>query len=340
MSVEQLKDGRWLCRYPRGKDTDRPESTKRYFQRGVEGESQAIAYNESLGLGTRVKAQRSPLFSELINTYWMAKKHTMRPSTLKNFQTIVRAKIAPALGQYQIHQITPERLDQYVSERAQSVQLNSIFREITLIRAVIRFALSRRLIASNPIELFKMSPPPDARIAPPTESEFRAILACASQHLQRAMLITWYTGLRPGPEELNFARWSAVDFERKTFTVFSADKGGLPVRNVPLCQPILDHLGKWYADNQPKGDDYIITHFGRPVRRMERSWIAAKRRAGITRRLRLYDMRHAFITTLLERGADLRSVSEIVGHASPDLTMRIYQHVSSDLKRSAVDLLS
>ncbi len=53
----------------------------------------------------------------------------------------------------------------------------------------------------------------------------------------------------------------------------------------------------------------------------------------------MYDLRHAFATHLLENGADLKSVSEILGHASPDMTMRVYQHVSSDLKRKAVDLL-
>lgn len=53
----------------------------------------------------------------------------------------------------------------------------------------------------------------------------------------------------------------------------------------------------------------------------------------------MYDLRHACATNMLAGGASLKAVSEILGHASPDMTMQVYQHVSNDLRRQAVDLL-
>jgi hypothetical protein len=201
MSVAQLKDGRWVCRYPQGKDPDRPESIAKYFGRGQEGEMSARAFNESLGLGTRI-VEHSPLFVELVNGYIKAKEHTMATSSFSNLCIKMEGVIIPELGNIQVHNLIPARLDQYVSERFKSVKLTTIHRELSDIRAVIRWAVSRRIIAANPMEWFILPKRDDAILSPPTKPEFDAILTCAVPHLKRAMLISRYTGLRPGKEEL------------------------------------------------------------------------------------------------------------------------------------------
>ncbi len=341
MSVHQLKDGRWICRHPKGKDPERPEAIARYFGRDEAGRQAAHAFNDALGFTTRqgCAKQHSPSFAELVNAYTLARKDTLARSSFENFCIKMEKIILPEIGDTMAHAITPTRLDAYVSARAMSVKLTTIHRELSDIRAVLRWAVSRHLISSNPMEWFAMPKRDDARIQPPTKAEFDAILACAVPHLKRAMLISYHTGLRPGKEELLCLTWEAVDFIGKTLMVISADKGGLPVRMVPLNKIILAHLQLWYDEDEKKGMRYLVHYNGGKVDKVEKAWLAAKRRARVTRRLRMYDLRHAFITTLLERGADLKSVSEIAGHASPDMTMTIYQHVSSELKRKAVELL-
>lgn len=80
----------------------------------------------------------------------------------------------------------------------------------------------------------------------------------------------------------------------------------------------------------------VVHYLFRPVKSLKRSWATAKRRAGITRELRPYDLRHAFATLALEAGADLKAVSELIGHSRPDTTMRVYQHVNRRQHREAV----
>ena len=339
MSVHQLKDGRWLCRYPVGKDPDRPRSTTKYFGRGADGEKAANEFNAVLGLGINRTVQRSPQFVELVNAYFAAKESTIAKSSFENLRIKMEGIILPELGAIQVHNITPEKLDQYVSKRSQSVKLTTIHRELSDIRAVIRWAVSRHIIAANPMEWFSLPKRDDAKIQPPTRAEFDAILACAVSHLKRAMLISYHTGLRPGKEELLCLTWDAVDFIGKTLMVISAVKGGLPVRMVPLNETILNHFQEWYGEDEKKGIRYLVHYNGVKIDRLSKAWNAAKRRARVLRRIRMYDIRHACITDMLEAGADLKSVSEIAGHASPDMTMRVYQHVSSKLKRTAVDFL-
>jgi len=69
------------------------------------------------------------------------------------------------------------------------------------------------------------------------------------------------------------------------------------------------------------------------------SFDTAKKKAGIVRRLRPYDFRHAFATYALKNSADLKATSEILGHSRTDTTTRIYQHVDTDMKRDVIDRL-
>jgi integrase len=343
MSVHQLKDGRWMVRHAPGKDPERPTTNKKYFGRGDEARRAATDFDALLhGEGRhRKNAPSSPLFYDLVVEYLQAKRLTMTPVNWRLTSDKMTTIILPVFVQTMAHEITPAAIDHYAQARVtkDGVKRTTVHREISDIRAVLRWAVKRRLIAGNPMDGYEMPKRDDARLSPPTEAEFRAILAKAAPHLQRAMLITYHTGLRPGREELLCLRWESVDFINRTLMVVSAQKGGLPRRMVPLNEEIFDHLQKWFEEDDHNGAGYIVHYHGAQINRLKTAWEAAKKRATVLRRIRLYDLRHAFATRLLGRGANLKAVSEILGHASPDMTMRVYQHVDDDLRRQAVDLM-
>ena len=338
MSAHQLKDGRWMVNHRRGADPTRPAANKTYFGRGLNAERAARDFDASLKVSKPESA--SPYFLELVNEYQTSKQQSNAASTMARFAVRMHGTILPAIGAEMSHNLTPARIDEYARARiATGVKRVTVHREVSDIRAVLRWAVKRKFIPSNPMEGYEMPTLDNARIQPPTEAEFAAIYQCAVPHLQRAMLIAYCTGLRPGREELLCLKWDAVDFIGQTLMVISAVKGGLPLRMVPLHKEILKNLEGWHDEDRKVGVGYIVHYNGEKVDSLKTAWKNAKARARVTRRIRLYDIRHAFITTLLERGADLKSVSEIAGHASPDITMRVYQHGSSALKRAAVDLL-
>lgn len=63
-----------------------------------------------------------------------------------------------------------------------------------------------------------------------------------------------------------------------------------------------------------------------PVRSIA-AWKVVKCRVGITRKLRPYDLRHAFATYTLAGGADIGAVAALMGHKSPSMILRVYQYV-------------
>ncbi|MGO9603798.1 MAG: tyrosine recombinase XerC [Candidatus Binataceae bacterium] len=145
----------------------------------------------------------------------------------------------------------------------------------------------------------------------------------------RAIIETLYsTGLRVS--ELVGLDWRDVDEELAMLTVRSGK--GNKDRVVPIGEPALDSLNAWrvvmpvaWEANGP-----VITNL-RGTRLTTRSveMIVARRLvgAGIVGGITPHGLRHCFATHLLDNGADLRSIQEMLGHASLATTQR-YTHVS------------
>ena len=281
------------------------------------------------------------LFRELALAYYEARAASLPKASADNLWYKLFSVILDHLGELDAYRITPQRLDQYVAKRLKAgVKRTTIHRELCDIQAILNFAAgpARRLIRHNPVAGYEKPKRDDAVILPPTQAEAKKILAHAPAHLVRALALSYYTGLRPGKQELFSLAWSQVDWDLRVITVLSAKKGGLPYRMVPIHRELLPSLRKWY-DEDGKKDGPVVHYRGKPIATIKTSFGKAKKEAGITRKLPPYAFRHAFATYVLGEGGDLKSTSEILGHSRPDTTTRIYHHTNLTLHRKAVDKL-
>lgn len=344
MSVHQLRDGRWIVTWW---DSAEKKRRRRYFGRGLEAEKAADEFNATLGLNPYLKSIRrskSPYFRELVEAYLTAKAGSIEASTKKMFGLKMDSVILPELGRFEALRITHNRLDLYVQKRLKTVKRTTVHRELSDINAVLNWAVSRGYIVKNPIAGYKKPARDDAVIQPPTASEISKILAEASAHVIRAICISYFTGLRPGRVELLSLTWDCVDWNAGTLHVVSARKGGLRHRTVPLHLEFIKLLYRWHRQDRKlavkKKTDFPenIVHFrGKAVKCIRKAFAAAKVKAGIKRRIRPYDLRHAFASAVLRSGADLKSTSELLGHSRPDTTVRIYQHTDLAMHKSVID---
>lgn len=339
MSVHQTTDGRWYVVIP--PRPDRPRK-KEYFGRGIEAELAAHARNHALGLGKHhTISQKEADFIELGNEYLKTHGVDMRPTSRDDAAYKLDATIYPAIGHLPGSKIGPSVLDAYVIDRvAAGRKKTTIHRELSIIKAILRWAVSRHLIAGNPMASYQMPTRDDAIIAPPTAAELSAIYQHAAPHLRRALLLAYFTGARPGGSELFALRWEHVDLISGSIFVESAKKGGLRSRVVPIASALAEQMRQWIVQDKQLGPLGWVVHFrGAQVGSIKTAWARAKDRAGITRKLRPYDLRHMCATQMLAAGADLKSVSEILGHASPDLTLKTYQHTMNAQRIAAVAVL-
>ncbi len=143
------------------------------------------------------------------------------------------------------------------------------------------------------------------------------------------------SGLRVS--EVCAMRMGDIDLPRRRLIVHGK---GSKQRVVPLSEPAVSALEEWFDHGRPEmadpsaaADVVFVNLYGRPlntqaVRRL------VNRRAGT--QTNPHALRHTFATHLLDGGADLRQVQELLGHADLGST-QIYTHVSRDRLRRVVE---
>ncbi len=242
----------------------------------------------------------------------------------------------------------------------------SIARKLAAIRALLRVQLALGARAENPAELLGSPKRPQRLPRVLTGAEVAALLdripaATPLELRDRALFeLAYASGLRA--QELVSLDLGAVDFDEEAVRV--EGKGGR-TRLVPVGEHALAALARYLERGRPllaaeargpadgerqrrsgtqagagSEDSLFLSKTGRrlgtsDVRRRLRTWSrAAAVRAPALAAAHPHALRHSFATHLLEGGADLRSIQELLGHASISTT-QVYTRVESARLRSA-----
>jgi integrase/recombinase XerC len=231
----------------------------------------------------------------------------------------------------------------------------SISRKAAAIRAFFRYLRRRGVIAQDPARALR-TPKGVARLPRvPKAAEAEALIEAADPDApdvhdlddpvaravvlrDRAVLELLYgTGVRVA--ELSGLDLGGVDPVRRVVTVMGK---GSKERQVPVGEPAADAVARWQAEGRPhlvsERSGSALFHNARGRRLSPRDARRALARYPLPdgRVLHPHALRHAFATHLLERGADLRSVQELLGHADVGTT-QIYTHLTKERLRAVYD---
>jgi len=85
---------------------------------------------------------------------------------------------------------------------------------------------------------------------------------------------------------------------------------------------------------------YVVQYHGMTFgSQIAKAWNQAKKDAGVTKRIRLYDIRHFYITHALAAGANIMELAARVGHKGPEMIVRVYAHLAEEMtKKSALEI--
>ena len=240
-----------------------------------------------------------------------------------------------------VGETTTEELERYLAQlRADGRAPTTIARRVAAIRSFFRHEMLLGARADNPAAQLEL--PRRARRLPRTLSpgEAERLIDAAAGTTPRAMRdralveLMYGAGLRVG-EALGLDR-RAVDLDERLVRALGK---GSKERIVPLGRPAVDALRRYVALGRPHLDrrqrpELFLNARGGALTRAGAFLILRRlaERAGLDpTRVHPHLLRHSFATHLLEGGADLRSVQEMLGHA--DLgTTELYTHVS-DVRR-------
>jgi len=271
-----------------------------------------------------------------------ASPHTVRNylSDLREFNEFVRKDLPSLLdrdGNPEIEKIDYLAIRGYLGMLYKKNKRSSLARKLASLRAFFRFLMRERYISLNPAKL--VSTPKQEKYLPSVLSidEIFSLLSVKFPPgplglRDRAIMETLYScGIRVS--ELTGMNEEDIDVNLGIIKVLG--KGGKE-RIVPIGGKALDALNA-YAAVKPEGD---VGRRNRPVflnnrgkrfstRGVERVIHKYLLQCGILKKITPHSLRHTFATHLLDAGADLRSIQELLGHASLSTTQK-YTHVSLD----------
>jgi integrase len=262
----------------------------------------------------------------------------VKPSTLRDYRSVVRSRLLPAFGSLAVEELTPRAIEEWRAGLGDGRALTNRTRNkaVTILGGIMERARKVYGLPSNPVrEVEKLRERYDAtRFEFYSPEEVWALVRAAASEQDAAIFLTAaFTGLRRG--ELIALRWRDVDFERSSIRVSGSYANGVLTapksghgRVVPMVPEVAQVLAQLGQRRESADEEALVfeSEFGGYLdgSALRRRFVAACARAGL-RPIRFHDLRHTF-GTLAVRGAE--SIVELqnwLGHAEVRTTMR-YTH--------------
>lgn len=243
-----------------------------------------------------------------------------------------RAAIYAELGAKTPAAIDKTVCEAYAAKRARAkIRPSTIHTELGLLRSALLWAKRAKWIAEAPeVHRPQPSPPRDRWLTP--EEAVALINGAGSRHIRLFILLALYTGARRGA--ILELTWDRVDLEqaRIDFTAPGRFTGRKRRSEVPIQANLHSALLEAYS---ARLSDHVIEFAGQPVKSVKRGFREAVTRARLER-VTPHTLRHTAATWAAQEGAPLWEIAGLLGHATIEVTQRVYaKHHPDFLKRAA-----
>lgn len=291
---------------------------------------------------------------EVVTEEWLKyKKNTVKKSTYYNYSYSVAKYLYPSFAGKNITKI--KNYNNFIEELSDTLSPKTVRDIVTKLKEIINFYEEEH---NTKINVKKMSLPKinkkEIQILSNKEKQ-KLEKYCIEQNSLKSLgiLICLNTGLRIG--EVCALRWENVDFEsrkihiektieriyskeeNKTIVIIDTPKSITSVRTIPINSKLYNILKQ--IRGKSKKTDFVLTgsseHYVEP-RNYQYHFKEILKRSKV-KKYKFHTLRHTFATNCIEAGMDIKSLSEILGHADVSITLNIYVHSSDKIKRKYLE---
>jgi len=274
------------------------------------------------------------------------KKHVQ--ATYKNH---FRNHIVPKFGKKLITSVTSMQLLDWQNEKLEKFTASTVRKYRSIFYTILNDALIEGLIDSNP---FDRVPRPvlveeynedddlddeDKNVNPFSLEEIKHLLSKTEGYKRNFFAIMAFSGLRPG--ELVALKWSDVDWESETFKVvrtrirgeFGPPKTKSSKRVVEMMPNVKEYFLKQYELTGGNVFDMVfLSAFHKPFYSHDTIAKQFKELLDEGDKRYLYQLRHTFASLMISNGEEITWVSQMMGHKSADITLKVYAKAYKILK--------
>lgn len=366
-NIHKRKDGRWEGRYIQTRDASgKAKYASVYGKTYKEVKQKLVACTKNPPQCVKSTAGKNMPFHELLRLWMGSNQIRLKGATTRKYQYLIDTHIVPSLGNLPVSQITALSVNAFLAEKLRHGRLDqtgglssSYVRSIMLIiSSALKFAVSENLCEPLRTPIYK--PACEKKELPIlSKEEQRKLEGQLLQELNLTglgVLLSLHTGLRIG--EVCALAWDDIDFKERvlhvrstvarirnetsespaTRLVIDKPKTQASLRDIPISSvvfPALLHIRESTASQYVISDGYSFIS----PRTYEYRYHKLLTECGIAD-INYHALRHTFATRCVEAGVDVKTLSEILGHANASITLNTYVHSSMELKRRQLEKLA
>lgn len=353
-NVYKRKDGRWEARIPAGKD----ENGKRKYRSFYGKTREEAVFKQTIACQSMAEdyALTEMTVTELVTEYLGVMSTRLKESTLANYRMKAEKHIIPVFGDIQCCVLKAKEIYAFIEQKMkEGLSVRYISDIIVLLKAIFRYA-SREYHIRNVLENLIMPKKSKPEIEVLNENQQEKLERYLAEHRDLTAVsisLSMYMGMRIG--ELCALKWGDIDLQKREITVRKTIqriqvRGGKHKTKLIITEPksansmrvipIPECLVKLLEQFKSNAENFVLSGSKKPVepRVMQYRFAAILRNADLPS-VHFHSLRHLFATNCIALGFDVKTLSEILGHSSIEVTLSRYVHSSMDRKRACMDLM-
>ena len=310
-----------------------------------------------------VKKGKKILYKDWVLQWLKERKPYIKESTYANYSNIIYNHLIPVLGNYRLSMIDNHILQEMILDKYRIGRIDNrgglsdkTIKDIgTLLKLTLKGAIKDNLIDYLDLDFRYPKKEKKNKIYTFSKKEQKKIVDYCLENLDIkniGILLTLYSGLRIG--ELCALKWSDIDLKKnilsvnktiqriylkdvgKSKMIISSPKTKNANRVIPLNSEFASLLKQFKTDN----NNYFLSNdtVWMEPRSFRKYYYDMIQELGISN-ITFHSLRHTFASNCIRLGVDYKTVSELLGHSSVNITLNIYVHSQMSQKKKCINLI-
>lgn len=345
-NIYKRKDGRWEARYikeilPNGKKKYGSVYAKSYAEAKQKQQQHIFEITKSI-------PKQSDININDLSDYWIKSiEKSVKILTLQKYSGILKNHILPFFGQTLVTQITEKSINNFSAEKLKNLSAGTVNEMLIVLNEILSFARKEHNISKPQFKMIREHKK-EMKVLSIFEQQKLEIYLLSNMDIYKfGTLFALYTGIRIGELcalKRNDIKDGIISIN-KTMHRISTEKGSKVIIESPKTDssirkiPVSKFLNSLIEKNNNDGF-FLQTKNGGFVepRLLQQKFSKYSSDCGIEGAT-FHTLRHTFATRCIEAGFDIKTLSEILGHASVKTTLEKYVHSSFEQKQKCMELL-
>ncbi|MCM1218539.1 MAG: site-specific integrase [Lachnospiraceae bacterium] len=364
-NIYKRKDGRWEGRYIKEREKNEKIHYGYLYGKSYKEVKTKMAEISAIQTKKEEMARKEQVTFDRLAEDWLQNKSLFfKESTRVRYQNLLKLYILPEFGKCAPEQLTYARICTFHTglllnggSCKKGLSSKTVSDILSLLYSIFRYAERKDIYipAGNVTISVKQEKKQIRVLSPDEQKKLCDYLGKEQRLLNLGILLCLFTGLRIG--EICALTWKDISAEeqciyvhktmqrlqtneqdgQKTYILISAPKSSCSIRKIPVPGEIFERLESVRSLPEAYFLTGVSSKYVEP-RTLQYQFKRILEKCGVED-ANFHALRHTFATRCVEVGFDIKSLSEILGHANVNITLNRYVHPSMDLKRENMNKL-